>query len=144
MRIALFCIILCTCIWNLKAMPVNNEGCSLVNTKYGKKFWHLKPHLITFLVFNILETWRRYKLMINIGIVKFLKQFIERFLNNREICRRGPNYIQKTAAERSLIKFLFLAIGQSNPPLFSYKVSNGIKPLRDETAFPYLIIFFKY
>ena len=82
--------------------------------------------------------------MINIGIVKFLKQFIERFLNNREICRRGPNYIQKTAAERSLIKFLFLAIGQSNPPLFSYKVSNGIKPLRDETAFPYLIIFFKY
>ena len=24
---------LCTCIWNLKTMPVNNKGCSLVNTK---------------------------------------------------------------------------------------------------------------
>ena len=28
--------------------------------------------------------------------------------------------IVKKAAERRLIKFLFLAIGQSNPPLFSY------------------------
>ena len=47
----------------------------------------------------------------------------------------------KKAAERREIKFLFLAIGQSNPPPFSYKVSDGIKPLWDETAFPDLIIF---
>ena len=29
--------------------------------------------------------------MLNPGIVQFLKNIIERFLNNREICRRGPN-----------------------------------------------------
>ena len=33
--------------------------------------------------------------MLNLGIVKFSKKFIERFLNNREISMRGPNYIQK-------------------------------------------------
>ena len=31
--------------------------------------------------------------MLNLGIVKFFKKIIERFLNNREICRRGPNYM---------------------------------------------------
>ena len=51
--------------------------------------------LIAFLVFSVLETWRRYKLMTNLGIVKFFKQIIHRFVNYREICRRGPNYIQK-------------------------------------------------
>ena len=39
------------------------------------------------------------------------------------------------AAKRKLTKFFFLAIDQSNPPRFSYTVSNGIKPLWDETAF---------
>ena len=29
---------------------------------------NLKPHLITFLVFNVLETWRLHKLMTNLGI----------------------------------------------------------------------------
>ena len=39
------------------------------------------------------------------------------------------------AAERSLIKFFFLEIAQSNPRLFSYTVLNGIKPqFWDETA----------
>ena len=46
------------------------------------------------------------------------------------------------AAECRQIKFFFLEIGQSNPPLFSYTVSNGIKPLWDETANPDLIISF--
>ena len=46
------------------------------------------------------------------------------------------------AAECRQIKFFFLEIVQSNPPLFSYTVSNGIKPLWDETANPELIIFF--
>ena len=50
----------------------------------------------------------------------------------------------KKAAERSLIKFFFVVIGQSIPPLFSYKFSDGIKPLWDETAFPDLTIFFRY
>ena len=50
----------------------------------------------------------------------------------------------KKAAERRLIKFFFLAIVPSNPPLFSYTVSNGIKPLLDEIAFPDLTIFLRY
>ena len=50
----------------------------------------------------------------------------------------------KKAAERRLIKFFFVAIGQSISPLFSYKVSDGIKPLWDETEFPDLTIFFRY
>ena len=45
--------------------------------------------------FNILEIWRRRKVMINLEIVKFLKKLSKRLLNNREICRRGPNFIQK-------------------------------------------------
>ena len=32
--------------------------------------------------------------MINLGIVKFLKKFIKRFLNYREIGRREPNWRQ--------------------------------------------------
>ena len=42
-----------------------------------------------------------------------------------------------------LIKFFLLAIAQSNSPLFSYAVFNGIKPLWDETVFPKHIIFLK-
>ena len=44
---------------------------------------------------NFLETWRRRKLIINLGIVKFFLKFIKQFLNYFEICRRGPNNIQK-------------------------------------------------
>ena len=33
------------------------------------------------------------------------------------------------AAECRQIKFFFLEIGQSNPPFFSYTVSNRVKPL---------------
>ena len=50
----------------------------------------------------------------------------------------------KKAADRRLIKFFFLAIAQNNSPLFSYKVSDGIKSLSDETAFTDLIIFFRF
>ena len=73
-----------------------------------------------FPVFKVPELWRRYKLIINIGIVK---------KNNgrHEICGLGPQVhtkMVKKAAERTLLKFFFLAIGQSNPPLFSCRVSN--------------------
>ena len=73
-------------------MPENNDDAHLSTQNLGENLWHLKAHLIAFsLVFNILETWRRRTLMLNPGIVQFLKNIIERFLNNREICRRGPN-----------------------------------------------------
>ena len=48
------------------------------------------------------------------------------------------------AAECGLIKFVFFAIAQSNSLLFWKAVFNGIKPLRDEAAFPKLVIFFEY
>ena len=41
----------------------------------------------------------------------------------------------KKVAKGKLTKFFFLAIDRSNPPRFSYTVSNGIKPLSDETEF---------
>ena len=91
---------------------------------------------------NFLVTWRRCKLIINLGIVKFFLKFIKQFLNYFEICRHTK--MVKKAAEHGLLKFFFLSIGQSNPPLFSYTVSDGIKPLWDETAFPDLIVFFRY
>ena len=47
----------------------------------GENLWHLKPHLITFLVSNFLEGWRRYKLMSNLGIVKFFERIMKRFLH---------------------------------------------------------------
>ena len=47
----------------------------------------MKPHLIAFIVFNVLEAWRRCKLMINLGIVKFFRKIIQRFLNYSEICK---------------------------------------------------------
>ena len=65
------------------------------------------------------------------------------FLGVDQIIFKNGKEIVKKAAECREIKFLFLAIGQSNPPPFSYKVSDGVKPLWDETAFPDLIIFFR-
>ena len=44
---------------------------------WGKKFCDIWSP-IAFLVFNVLETLRICKLMINLGIVKFLKKIIER------------------------------------------------------------------
>ena len=63
---------------------------------YQKKNWlYLRPHLKAFPVFNVLETCRVYLLAIDLGIVKFIKKFIERFFEKCEICRHGPNYVQK-------------------------------------------------
>ena len=67
---------------------------------YKHKIWEeilcdWKLNLTDFIVFNALETWRQYKLMINLGIVKFFKKSIKRFLNYCEICTSGPNCKQK-------------------------------------------------
>lgn len=52
-------------------------------------------NLIAFLAFNVVETWRQYKLMINLGIANFFEKSSSGFLNNREIYRRGANCIHK-------------------------------------------------
>ena len=49
---------------------------------WGENWLYLRPYLKAFPVFNVLETCRVYLLAINLGIVKFIKKFIERFLKN--------------------------------------------------------------
>ena len=64
--------------------------------KTGAENWsYLRPYLKAFRVFNVLQTCRVYLLTIDLGIVKFIKKLIERFFGKCEICRRGPNYVQK-------------------------------------------------
>ena len=46
--------------------------------------WHWKPNLIAFLVFNVFETWRQYKLMNN-----RLSSFFLFFYNYHRISRQG-------------------------------------------------------
>ena len=57
-----------------------------------------EAHLMAFLDCNVLETWRQYKLVSNLGILNYFNCFffnIKWFLNYCEISRRGPNYIQE-------------------------------------------------
>ena len=56
-----------------------------------------KPlHFFTFFpVFNVVEICRVYLLTIDLGIIKFIKNFIERFFEKCEIYRCGPTYVQK-------------------------------------------------
>ena len=62
---------------------------------WGEKWLCLRPYLKAFPVFNNLETCREFLLTIDLGIVEFIKRFIERFLEKCEIFRHGPNYLQK-------------------------------------------------
>ena len=64
--------------------------------KIWRKNWlYLRPYLKAFPVFNVLETCRVYLLTIDLRIFKFIKINIEQFFEKCEICRRGPNYVQK-------------------------------------------------
>ena len=62
---------------------------------WGKNWLYLRPYLKAFAVFNVLKTCREDFLTIDLGIVEFLKKFIERFLEKCKIFRHGPNYPQK-------------------------------------------------
>ena len=62
---------------------------------WGKNWLYLRPYLKAFLVFNVLKTRRVYLLTIDLGILQYIKKFIERFFRKCEIRRRGPNYVQK-------------------------------------------------
>ena len=46
---------------------------------WGKNWLYLRPYLKTFPVFNVLETCRVYLLTIDLGIVNFIKKFIQQF-----------------------------------------------------------------
>ena len=54
---------------------------------WGENWLCLSPYLKAFPVFNVLETCREYFLTIDLGIVEFIKKFIERFLEKCEILR---------------------------------------------------------
>ena len=64
---------------------------------------YLRLYLKAFPVFNVLDTCRVYLLTIDLGIFKFIKKIINRFFLKCEVCRHGPNYLQKLteAAEAS-------------------------------------------
>ena len=62
---------------------------------WGGNWLYLRPYSKAFPIFNVLETCREYFLTIDLGIVEFIKKFIERFLEKCEIFRHGPNYVQK-------------------------------------------------
>ena len=62
---------------------------------WGGNWLYLRPYLKACPVFNFLKTCREYFLTIDLGIVEFIKKFIERFLEKCEIFRHGPNYLQK-------------------------------------------------
>ena len=62
---------------------------------WGENWLCLSPYFKAFPVFNVLETFGEYFLTINLGIVEFIKKFIERFLEKCVISRHGPNYLQK-------------------------------------------------
>ena len=62
---------------------------------WGGNWLYLRSYLKAFSVFNVLETCRVYLLAIDLGIVKFIKKFIERFFEKCGNCRHGPNYVQK-------------------------------------------------
>ena len=62
---------------------------------WGENWLYLRPYLKVFHVFNVLKTCSEYFLTIDLGIVEFMKKFIEQFLEKCEIFRHGPNYLQK-------------------------------------------------
>ena len=76
------------CQWIIKTLTCKHKI-------WGKNWSYLRPYLKAFPVFNVLETCREYFLTIDLGIVEFIKKFIERFLEKCEIFRHGPNYLQK-------------------------------------------------
>ena len=61
----------------------------------GKNWLYLRLYFKAFPVFNVLETRRVHLLTIDLGIFQFTKKIIERFFGKCDICRRGPNYVQK-------------------------------------------------
>ena len=133
---------MCTCIWDLKTMPVNNEDARLWTQNLGKNWLYLRPYLKAFAVFNVLKTCREHFLTIYLGIVEFLKKFIERFLEKCEI------FSMEQITSKNCIKSIWMQVNkilltrdrQEQLPYFFVSVFNGINPLWDEAAFPKRVI----
>ena len=77
-------------------MKLENSASEYCKLKIWAENWLcLRNYLKAFPVFNVLETCRVYSLTTDLGIVTFIKKFIKRFFKKCEICRHGPNYVQK-------------------------------------------------
>ena len=84
--------------------------------------------------------------MIDLRIIKCIKKFIEPFLNYAKfVCM--DQITCKNCHKSSGMQVNKILLTRNLPeqfPFFLYAVFSGIKPLRDEAAFPKLIIFLKY
>ena len=92
-----------------KMLPIFGGRCN-------RYFWDIRPKILRLPNFNMLFQFVLAKL----------------FKSERFSCSPEVDHVIKSGKEP--IKFSFLAMGRSNPPLFSYTVSNRIKPIWDETA----------
>ena len=138
---------MCTCIWNLKTMPVNNEDAHLYTQNLREKLAIFEALFKSLSCFQcswnlqgiFLDDWSR-----DYRIYKKIYRAVFGKMRNFQAWTKLRSKTVSKAAECKLIKFFLLAIAQSNSPLFLYAVFNGIKPLWDEAAFSKLIIFLKY
>ena len=62
---------------------------------WGRNLLYFRPYLKAFPDFNVIETCRVYLLAIDLGVVKFIKKFIEHFFEKCDICSNGLNDVQK-------------------------------------------------
>ena len=126
------------CQWIMRTLPCKH--------KIWRKNWlYLRPYLKAFSDFNVLETCIVYFLAIDLGIVKFIKKLIEQFFEKCEICRNGPNYVQKRNKSRWM-QVNKIPLTRDRPEQFpSFFVrSFQWNQLWDEAAFSKIIILFKY
>ena len=141
----------CTCIWNLKTMPVNNEDTHLWTQNLGEKLVIFESLFQAFSVFNVLETCRvpvyTYWRLIS-ELSSLLKNSWNGFLNNAKFV--GMDQITCKNCNKSswmqVNKILLTCDCPRQFPTFFVRSFqwNQIKPLWDEAMFPKLIIFAKY
>ena len=66
------------CQWIMRTLTCKHKT-------WGENWLYLRPYLKAFSVFNVLETCRVYLLVIDLGIVKFIKNLSSSFLKNAKI-----------------------------------------------------------
>ena len=138
---------LCTCIWNLKTMPVNKWVRSLVNAKSKGKMVIFEALFKSLLCFQcssnlqgvFIDNWSR-------DCEVYKKHYRAVFLINAKFV--GMEQITcKNYNKSSWMQVYKIILTRARPEQsfsFLYAVFNGIKPLWDEASFPKLIIILKY